>query len=309
MRILITGGAGFLGSWLCDELYKQGHHLIILDDLSTGSLDNIQHLLNKPKFDFIHHDISQPIQIGYVDEIYNLACPASPQHYQVDPVKTIKTCVLGAINMLDLAFKYKAKILQTSTSEIYGNPLEHPQTETYWGNVNPIGPRSCYDEGKRSAETLFYDYNRQYKVNIRVARIFNTYGPRMSKKDGRVISNFINQALENTPITIYGHGNQTRSFCYVTDLVNGLIKLQASSYTLPVNLGNPTEKTIKEIAQTVIQMTGSQSQLVYRDLPLDDPEKRKPDIQRALDILEWQANTDLSTGLDQTINYFRTAII
>lgn len=305
MKILITGGAGFLGSWLCDKLYEQGHTLLVLDDLSTGSLANIEHLLNKPNFDFIHHDISHPVQIGYVDEIYNLACPASPQHYQIDPVKTIKTCVLGAINMLDLALKYNAKILQTSTSEIYGNPLEHPQSETYWGNVNPIGPRSCYDEGKRSAETLFYDYHRQYKVNIRVARIFNTYGPKMSKNDGRVISNFINQALEDKPITIYGQGNQTRSFCYVNDLIDGLVKLQQSSLTCPINLGNPTEKTIIEIAQTIVGMTNSKSQIVYKDLPADDPERRRPNIQRAKDYLQWQAQTDLPTGLRATIDFFK----
>jgi len=305
MKILITGGAGFLGSWLCDKLYEQGHTLLVLDDLSTGSLANIEHLLNKPNFDFIHHDISHPVQIGYVDEIYNLACPASPQHYQIDPVKTIKTCVLGAINMLDLALKYNAKILQTSTSEIYGNPLEHPQSETYWGNVNPIGPRSCYDEGKRSAETLFYDYHRQYKVNIRVARIFNTYGPKMSKNDGRVISNFINQALEDKPITIYGQGNQTRSFCYVNDLIDGLVKLQQSSLTCPINLGNPTEKTIIEIAQTIVSMTNSKSQIVYKDLPADDPERRRPNIQRAKDYLQWQAQTDLPTGLRATIDFFK----
>lgn len=305
MKILVTGGAGFLGSWLCQELHRQGHHVLCVDNLSTGKIDNIKHLLNKPRFDFLVHDVVEPLNPGYVDQIYNLACPASPKHYSLDPVKTVQTCVLGAINMLDLAWKYKSRILQTSTSEIYGNPLEHPQKESYWGNVNPIGPRSCYDEGKRCAETLFYDYNRQHGVDIRVVRIFNTYGPRMSQDDGRVISNFIHQALQNKDITVYGRGQQTRSFCYVTDLIDGIIRLQNSSFTLPMNLGNPQEITIKDVADKVINLTSATSKIVYGDLPADDPARRRPDISQAMEVLSWQPTTTLEQGLQKTINSFK----
>jgi UDP-glucuronate decarboxylase len=304
MKILVTGGAGFLGSWLCQALHNQGHDILCVDNLSTGKIENIENLLNLPRFQFLFHDVSEPLNPGYIDQIYNLACPASPKHYSLDPVKTVKTCVLGAINMLDLALKYKARILQTSTSEIYGDPLEHPQKETYWGNVNPIGPRSCYDEGKRCAETLFYDYNRQHSVDIRVARIFNTYGPHMTKDDGRVVSNFIIQALDNQDITIYGQGQQTRSFCYVSDLIDGLIKLQNSSVTQPVNLGNPQEHTIKQIAEIILQLTKSTSNICYNDLPKDDPQRRRPDISQANELLDWLPAISLEQGLLKTIEYF-----
>ena len=304
-KILVTGGAGFLGSHLCEKLLKYGHDVICADNLFTGSKENILHLMHNPYFEFLRHDITFPLFVE-VDEIYNLACPASPIHYQYDPVQTTKTSVHGAINMLGLAKRTKAKILQASTSEVYGDPAVHPQTEGYFGNVNPVGPRSCYDEGKRCAETLFFDYYREHQLRIKVARIFNTYGPRMHPNDGRVVSNFIVQALQNENITIYGDGSQTRSFCYVDNLIDGLIKLMESSddFTGPVNIGNPNEFTIKELAEKIIEMTHSTSKLIYKSLPKNDPVRRQPDITLAKKILGWEPYVELEKGLTHTISYF-----
>lgn len=307
-RILVTGGAGFIGSHLCKKLLQQGHIVICLDNMYTGTYENIKSFHENKNFDFINADITSPIELE-IDQIYNLACPASPVHYQHDPIMTAKTSFLGALNVLELAKKNKARVLQASTSEIYGDPLIHPQTEKYRGNVNTIGPRACYDEGKRIAETLFFDYQRQYGVDIRVVRIFNTYGPNMLKNDGRVISNFIVQALNNEDITIYGDGTQTRSFCYVDDLVDGLIKMMENdSFSGPVNLGNPHEMTVYELAQIIIEKTGSNSKIVYNDLPEDDPIKRKPVIKLAKEKLNWQPIVSISEGLDRTIEYFKTKI-
>jgi UDP-glucuronate decarboxylase len=310
-RILVTGGAGFLGSHLCDRLIEEGEEVICLDDLSTGSFANIAHLLEHPRFRFLQHDITMPLNEALeVDEIYNLACPASPVHYQRDPIKTLRTSVQGALSMLELAKRCGAKILQSSTSEVYGDPSHHPQEETYWGNVNPIGIRSCYDEGKRCAETLFFDYWRMHGVRIKVARIFNTYGPRMDVKDGRVVSNFIVQALKNEPITIYGNGDQTRSFCYVDDLIEGLVKLMHTEddVTGPINLGNEGEFTVLEFAKKVIALTDSQSQLVFQTLPLDDPKKRRPDLSVARKTLEWEPKLDIDQGLELTVAYFQNVL-
>lgn len=308
-RILITGGAGFLGSHLCDYLIAEGHDVVCLDNFFTGSKRNISHLLGKPNFELVRHDLVQPILVE-VDEIYNMACPASPVHYQYNPVKTVKTNVMGSINMLGLAKRVKAKILQASTSEIYGNPTVHPQREDYWGNVNTIGIRSCYDEGKRCAETLFFDYHRQNNVNIRVARIFNTYGPRMHPNDGRVVSNFIVQALKNEDITVYGEGKQTRSFCYVDDMVRGLVKFMNSpdDFIGPVNLGNPKEICILELAEKIIKLTGSRSVITTKPLPQDDPQQRKPDISLAKKRLEWEPETGMEEGLKGTIKYFKNIL-
>lgn len=303
-RILVTGGAGFLGSHLIDRLLERGDEVICLDNLFTGTKRNVEHLHGHPRFEFLRHDVTFPVYLE-VDCIFNLACPASPIHYQHDPVQTTKTSVHGAINMLGLAKRLRARIFQASTSEVYGDPAIHPQRESYWGNVNPIGPRSCYDEGKRCAETLFFDYHRQHKLDIRVARIFNTYGPRMHPNDGRVVSNFIVQALKGEPITIYGEGRQTRSFCYVDDMIEGFIRLMdADGFTGPFNLGNPGEFTILELAQKIIEMTGSSSQLVFRPLPTDDPLQRKPDISAAREHLDWAPAVPLETGLKATIAYF-----
>ena len=304
-RILITGGAGFLGSHLCDNLLENGNDIICVDNFFTGSKDNIVHLLDNPYFELIRHDITIPMH-HEVDEIFNLACPASPIHYQFDPVKTTKTSVHGAINLLDLAKRKNAKILQASTSEVYGDPKEHPQTETYWGNVNPIGIRSCYDEGKRCAETLFFDYHRQFQLNIKVVRIFNTYGPRMHPDDGRVISNFIVQALQQKPITIYGDGKQTRSFCYVDDLIDGFVRFMSTDNHLtgPINLGNPNEHTMLEIAKIIIELVGSSAKIEFRPLPQDDPTRRKPDISKAQKELNWEPKIHLAKGLKRTIEYF-----
>jgi len=308
-RILVTGGAGFLGSHLCERLINDGHDVLCLDNYFTGTRDNILHLLDHPHFELMRHDITFPLYLE-VDEIYNLACPASPVHYQFDPVQTTKTTVHGAINMLGLAKRTKAKIFQASTSEVYGDPEIHPQPESYRGNVNPIGPRSCYDEGKRCAETLFFDYKRQHNLNIRVARIFNTYGPRMHPNDGRVVSNFIVQALNNDPITIYGDGLQTRSFCYVDDLIEGFIRLMAApdEVTGPMNLGNPGEFTIRQLADSVIRLTGSSSELIDRPLPEDDPMQRQPDITLARHALSWEPSIQLEEGLTKTIAYFRDVL-
>ncbi len=306
-RVLVTGGAGFIGSHLCEELLHRGCEVICLDNFFTGRKDNVAHLMDNPYFEIIRHDIINPIDVE-IDEIYNLACPASPVHYQYNPVKTINTNVVGASNMLELARRSNAKILQASTSEVYGDPKVHPQVESYWGNVNPIGIRSCYDEGKRCAETLFFDYHRQYDVDIRVIRIFNTYGPRMLENDGRVVSNFVVQALRGQDITIYGTGEQTRSFCFVSDLVRGMIAMMEGDVIGPVNFGNPREMTIKEIAQMVLELTGSKSKLIYEPLPQDDPCKRKPDITRAKTELGWQPEVVLEEGLRQTIGYFRSTI-
>ncbi|WAW09101.1 SDR family oxidoreductase [Oxalobacter vibrioformis] len=305
-RILVTGGAGFLGSHLCDRLIEKGVRVICADNLFTGTKRNIEHLLNHPHFEFLQHDITLPLYID-VDSIYNLACPASPVHYQHDPVKTIKTNLYGAINMLDMAKQFKARILQSSTSEVYGDPTEHPQTEKYWGNVNPIGPRSCYDEGKRCAETLFFDYYRQYQLEIKVARIFNTYGPRMLPNDGRVVSNFIVQALKGENITIYGDGQQTRSFCYVDDLIDGLIQFMDSpaDITGPINIGNPNEFTILELAEKILSLVGGKSTLTFHSLPVDDPQQRKPDITLAKTKLVWEPRVRLDDGLEETISYFK----
>ena len=305
-RILVTGGAGFLGSHLCERLLAAGHDVLCVDNYFTGTKDNIAHLMTNPHFEIMRHDVTFPLYIE-VDEIYNLACPASPIHYQFDPVQTTKTSVHGAINMLGLAKRVKAKILQASTSEVYGDPQMHPQREEYWGHVNPVGLRSCYDEGKRCAETLFFDYHRQHKLRIKVARIFNTYGPRMHPNDGRVVSNFIVQALQGKPITVYGDGKQTRSFCYVDDLVDALIRLMNTSddFTGPVNTGNPHEFTILELAQKVIKMTGSRSEILFKPLPSDDPVQRCPDITLAKDKLGWEPAVRLDAGLVTTIAYFR----
>jgi UDP-glucuronate decarboxylase len=304
-RILVTGGAGFLGSHLCERLLGQGHEVLCVDNYFTGTKANIAHLLDNPFFEMMRHDVTFSLYVE-VDEIYNLACPASPIHYQFDPVQTTKTSVHGAINMLGLAKRVRAKIFQASTSEVYGDPDVHPQPESYRGNVNPIGPRACYDEGKRCAETLFFDYHRQHKLRIKVARIFNTYGPRMHPNDGRVVSNFIVQALKGQPITIYGKGTQTRSFCYVDDLVEGFIRLMRTpdSFTGPLNLGNPGEFTIRELAEKVIDLTGSGSKLVFKPLPVDDPVQRQPDIRLAKKVLKWQPKVPLVMGLERTIAYF-----
>jgi len=306
-KILVTGGAGFIGSHLCERLLNEGHEILCVDNFYTGSKANIAHLLNNPYFEIIRHDICLPLYVE-VDEIYNLACPASPIHYQFDPVQTTKTSVHGAINMLGLAKRVKAKILQASTSEVYGDPMVHPQPETYWGNVNPIGIRSCYDESKRCAETLFFDYWRQHKLKIKVARIFNTYGPRMRPDDGRVVSNFIIQALKGDDITVYGDGSQTRSFCYVNDLIEGLIKLMNSpdEFAGPVNLGNPIEISILELAKKVIKLTGSKSKIIFKPLPADDPKQRQPDITLAKEKLNWEPKISLEDGLINTIEYFKT---
>ena len=305
-RVLVTGGAGFIGSYLCERLLDEGAEVLCVDNFFTGTRSNVAHLMDNPRFELMRHDVTFPLFIE-IDQIYNMACPASPIHYQFDPVQTTKTSVHGAINMLGLAKRTRARILQASTSEIYGDPEIHPQEESYWGNVNPIGPRSCYDEGKRCAETLCFDYHRQHGVEIKVARIFNTYGPRMHPNDGRVVSNFIMQALRGEDITIYGDGSQTRSFCYVEDLVDGLMGLMNTekSVTGPINLGNPGEFTIKELAELVIEMTGAKSQLVQKPLPQDDPRKRKPDITRARDTLGWEPEVKLRDGLEKTIAYFK----
>jgi len=305
-RILVTGGAGFLGSHLCDRLVRNGYDVICLDNFFTGAKQNIYHLLKEPNFELIRHDVTFPIYLE-VDEIYNLACPASPIYYQKDPIQTTKVNVLGAINMLGMAKRVKAKILQASTSEVYGDPEEHPQRETYWGRVNPIGPRSCYDEGKRCAETLFFDYYQQNRVNIRVVRIFNTYGPRMSSNDGRVVSNFIVQALRGEDLTIYGDGSQTRSFCYVDDLIEGIWRMMngPDDFIGPVNLGNQEESSILELAEKIIAMTKSSSKIAFRPLPENDPVRRKPDISLAKERLGWEPTTSLEEGLSKTIDYFR----
>ena len=306
--ILITGGAGFLGSHLCDKLLAKGHEVICLDNLFTGRKSNIRHLLNNPHFEFVRHDVVDPFKFE-VDQIYNLACPASPIHYQYNPIKTVKTSVMGAINALGLAKRLNARILQASTSEVYGDPDVHPQKEDYWGNVNTIGIRSCYDEGKRCSETLFTDYHRQNGVDIRIMRIFNTYGPRMHPEDGRVVSNFIVQALEGRDITIFGDGSQTRSFCYVDDLLEGMVRLMETEdlYT-PVNIGNPGEFTMIQLAKLILELTGSQSKIVFQPLPQDDPLQRKPDISRAKRLLDWEPTIELKVGLEKTIEYFRSEI-
>jgi UDP-glucuronate decarboxylase len=308
--LLVTGGAGFLGSHLCDRLIANGHDVLCVDNFYTGTKENITHLLGSPKFEMLRHDVTFPLYVE-VDEIYNLACPASPVHYQFDPVQTTKTSVHGAINMLGLAKRLKAKIFQASTSEAYGNPEVHPQSESYWGRVNPIGLRSCYDEGKRCAETLFFDYHRQHNLRIKIARIFNTYGPRMHPNDGRVVSNFIVQALRGEPITLYGDGSQTRSFCYVDDMIDGFVRLMESSdeITGPINLGKPGEFTILELAERVLTLTGSKSQLVFKPLPSDDPVRRCPDIRLAKKTLSWEPTVQLEDGLRETIDYFRKLIL
>ncbi len=304
-RVLVTGGAGFIGSFLCERLLKEGHEVLCVDNFFTGSRRNVAHLLDNPAFELVRHDVTFPLFVE-VDEIYNLACPASPIHYQHDPVQTTKTSVHGAINMLGLAKRVRARIFQASTSEVYGDPSVHPQTEDYWGNVNPIGTRACYDEGKRCAETLFFDYNRQHALRIKVARIFNTYGPRMHPNDGRVVSNFIVQALRGEPITIYGSGEQTRSFCFVDDLVDGFVRLMNTDdhVTGPINLGNPGEFTMIELATKVLELTGSSSTLIHKDLPEDDPKQRQPDITRARNALGWEPTVKLEDGLRPTIAYF-----
>ena len=306
MKILVTGGAGFLGSHLCDRLVKNGHHVLCMDNLYTGSEENISRLLGLKEFEFLNHDVVEPVDLR-VDLIYNLACPASPPHYQHDPVRTTRTSVIGAMNVLELARKNDIPILQASTSEIYGDPEIHPQTETYWGNVNPIGERSCYDEGKRCAETLFFDYHRQYATQVRVVRIFNTYGSRMHPNDGRVVSNFIVQALLGQDLTIYGDGQQTRSFCYVDDMIDGFLNMMESSNSFigPVNLGNPNEFTMLELAEKVQKLTGGSSKLVFKPLPSDDPKQRKPDIALAKEKLSWVPTVELEEGLSKTIEYFR----
>ena len=305
-KVLVTGGAGFLGSHLCERLLAEGHDVLCVDNYFTGSKRNVAHLMGNPMFELMRHDVTFPLYVE-VDQIYNLACPASPIHYQHDPVQTTKTSVHGAINMLGLAKRVKARILQASTSEVYGDPEVHPQTEDYWGNVNPIGIRSCYDEGKRCAETLFFDYRRQHDLDIKVMRIFNTYGPRMQPDDGRVVSNFIVQALRNQPITIYGDGSQTRSFCYVDDLIDAMVRLMDTphGFTGPVNVGNPNEFTMLELANTVIELTGSNSELVFEELPFDDPKQRQPDISLAGAELGWKPSVELAEGLTRTIDYFR----
>lgn len=309
LRTLVTGGAGFIGSHLCERLLQQGHEVLCVDNFFTGQRANVSHLLLEPRFELLRHDITFPLYVE-VDAIYNLACPASPVHYQFDPVQTTKTSVLGAINMLGLAKRLKIPILQASTSEVYGDPQVHPQTESYWGNVNPIGPRSCYDEGKRCAETLFFDYHRQHQLDIKVARIFNTYGPRMHPSDGRVVSNFIVQALRHEPITIYGDGTQTRSFSFVDDMVEALIRLMGTKrgFTGPVNLGNPGEFSMLELAELVIEMTNSRSTLTFMPLPQDDPKQRQPDISVAQNALNWEPTTQLREGLRRTIQHFRETL-
>ena len=304
-RVLVTGGSGFLGSHLCERLLARGHEVLCVDNLFTGRKRNIAHLLGRPDFEFLRHDVTFPLYVE-VDQIYNLACPASPVHYQHDPVQTTKTSVHGAINMLGLAKRLGVRILQASTSEVYGDPTQHPQTEDYWGNVNPIGPRSCYDEGKRCAETLFFDYHRQHGLEIKVARIFNTYGPRMHPNDGRVVSNFIVQALTGRDITIFGDGSQTRSFCYVDDLIEALVRFMETpaEVTGPLNLGNPGEFTMLELAELVLELTGSQSRIVHLELPADDPKQRRPDITRAKALLDWEPRVPLREGLERTIAYF-----
>jgi UDP-glucuronate decarboxylase len=306
-RILVTGGAGFLGSHLCERLLADGHDVLCVDNFFTGTRQNVLHLLGNPRFELLRHDITFPLYVE-VDQIYNLACPASPIHYQHDPIQTTKTSVHGAINMLGLAKRLNVPILQASTSEVYGDPAVHPQTEDYWGHVNPIGPRSCYDEGKRCAETLFFDYHRQLGLRIKVARIFNTYGPRMHPNDGRVVSNFIVNALQGQPLTVYGTGSQTRSFCYVDDLIDGLVRLMnsADSITGPINIGNPVEFTMIELARKVVEKTGSKAQLEYLDLPPDDPKQRRPDITKARELLGWKPQVPLDEGLERTIAYFRS---
>ena len=304
-KILVTGGAGFLGSHLCTKLVLEGHHVLCVDNYFTGNKKNIEYLLEYKNFEVIRQDICFPLYVE-VDEIYNLACPASPVHYQHDPIQTMKTSILGAYNMLGLAKRTGAKILQASTSEVYGDPLVHPQTEEYWGNVNPIGIRSCYDEGKRAAETLFIDYNRKHNIDTKIIRIFNTYGPKMSANDGRVVSNFITQALEGKDITIYGNGSQTRSFCFVSDLISGIVKMMGSNSFGPVNLGNPNEFTMLELAEKVIKLTGSKSKIVFWELPEDDPKQRQPDITKAKELLNWEPTVQLEEGLNQTIEYFKT---
>ncbi len=307
--ILVTGGSGFLGSFLCERLLAMGNEVICLDNFFTGDKQNIYSLIDNPRFEVMRHDVTFPIYLE-VDEIYNLACPASPIHYQFDPVQTVKTCVHGAINVLGLAKRVKAKILQASTSEIYGDPAVHPQVESYWGNVNTIGPRSCYDEGKRCAETLFYTYNQQFGLETKLVRIFNTYGPKMHPNDGRVVSNFILQALRNEDITIYGDGSQTRSFCYRDDLIDAMIRMMDTpkEITGPINIGNPGEFTIKELAELTIELTNSNSKLIYMDLPQDDPRQRQPDISKAKEILGWEPTTQLREGLSRTIDYFENLI-
>lgn len=309
-RTIVTGGAGFLGSHLCERLLEAGHEVLCVDNFFTGGKDNIAHIMDNPYFEFIRHDVTFPLYLE-ADEIYNLACPASPIHYQFDPVQTTKTSVHGAINMLGLAKRLKARIFQASTSEVYGDPEQHPQMEDYWGNVNPIGIRSCYDEGKRCAETLFFDYYREHALQIKVARIFNTYGPRMHPGDGRVVSNFVVQALKGEPITLYGDGEQSRSFCYVSDLVDGCIRLMESpaEITGPINLGNSTEFTIRELAETVIELSNSRSKIIYEPLPEDDPRKRRPDIGKANELLRWEPTVKLRDGLKPTIEYFEDLLM
>lgn len=308
-RVLITGGAGFLGSHLADRLIAEGHEVLCVDNFYTGARRNIAHLLDHPRFELMRHDVTFPLYVE-VDQIYNLACPASPIHYQRDPIQTTKTSVMGAINMLGLAKRLRIPVLQASTSEVYGDPEVHPQPESYWGRVNPIGPRSCYDEGKRVAETLFFDYRRQVGLDIKVMRIFNTYGPRMDPADGRVVSNFIVQALRGEPITIYGDGSQTRAFCYVDDLIDGMIRLMGTSHdvTGPINIGNPGEFTMLELAAAVLRVTGSASPIVHRELPQDDPKQRRPDISEARRVLDWEPRIELETGLERTVAYFREVL-
>lgn len=305
MRILVTGGAGFLGSHLCDRLISDGHEVVCLDNLFTGRKENIVHLLANPHFEFMRHDVVDPFKVE-VDQIYNLACPASPPHYQYNPIKTIKTSVMGAINCLGLARRLKARVFQASTSEVYGDPQVHPQPETYWGHVNPVGRRSCYDEGKRCAETLFFDYHRENRIDIRVARIFNTYGPRMLPNDGRVVSNFIVQALKGEDLTVYGDGQQTRSFCFVGDLIDGLLRFMKQTETVgPLNLGNPDEFTMLRLAELTLKLVGGKSKIVFQPLPADDPKQRRPDITLARKLLKWKPGVDLEDGLKRTIAYFR----
>lgn len=308
MKVIVTGGAGFIGSHLCRKLLQQGNDVVCVDNLYTGSEDNIKELRENPKFRFVNHDIMEPLENEAADQVYNLACPASPVHYQKDPVFTFKTSVLGMLNMLELAHRCKARILQASTSEVYGDPLQHPQKESYWGNVNPVGVRSCYDEGKRAAETICMDFNRVHGVEVRIARIFNTYGPNMALDDGRVVSNFLVQALRGEPLTIYGDGSQTRSFCFVSDLVEGLIKLMNSDEPGPVNLGNPGEFTIRQLAEQVIALTESKSELVFKPLPKDDPKQRCPDIGLAKEKLSWEPTVQLEDGLKKAVEYFRQAV-
>jgi len=308
MRILVTVGAGFLGSHLCDRLIAEGHEVTVIDNLFTGRKQNIAHLLEHPRFEFVRHDVIDPFKFE-VDQIYNLACPASPPHYQYNPIKTIKTSILGSINCLGLAKRVKARVFQASTSEVYGDPHVHPQPESYWGNVNPIGKRSCYDEGKRCAETLFFDYHREHKVDIRVVRIFNTYGPRMHESDGRVVSNFIVQALRGEDITIYGDGSQTRSFCYVDDLIEGWLRLMTQTETVgPMNLGNPTEFTMLQLAELTLKLVGGKSKIVHKPLPSDDPKQRRPDITFAQKVLKWEPKVPLEEGLQRTIAYFKPRV-